>query len=92
MSNYQALHDLTNQVPDTHTTQVAVTRTRAILLNIKKLTDTMRKELLAQGHSMKKPTTRKETEPLVVVPEEPTDSQKTPTPSPIKRKLKPAKV
>jgi hypothetical protein len=90
MSNYQALHDLTNQVPDTHTTQVAVTRTRAILLNIKKLTDTMRKELLAQGHSMKKPTTRKETEPLVVVPEE--SLPETPTPSPIKRKLKPAKV
>ena len=37
----------------THSTQVGLTRTRAVLLTVKKLSDTIRKELLLQGKQMK---------------------------------------
>jgi hypothetical protein len=49
------LSEQISQLDLTCKSQVACRRQRAVLLNIKKLTDTIRKELLQQSAEMKKP-------------------------------------
>jgi hypothetical protein len=77
MSNYQTLVDTVATVESNNTTAVGITRTRATLLTIKKLTDIMRKELLAEGKQMKKPAPP--------TPPTPPVSPSPPTPPPPKR-------
>jgi hypothetical protein len=59
------LHKMFSELDLTCKSQVACRRQRAVLLNIKKLTDTIRKELLQQSTAMKKPKVI--VEPVAVV-------------------------
>lgn len=76
-SNHQTLVSMVNSMTENHTTQVGVTRTRAQLLSVKKLTDVIRKELLTHGKSLKqsrkpKPPTSEDESASLVQPVETT--------------------
>jgi hypothetical protein len=52
-TSLQKLKAHVESLEHTHSTQVGVTRARAVLLSCKKLTDTIRKELLLDGKKLK---------------------------------------
>jgi hypothetical protein len=72
MTSLMKLKAHVESLEHTHSTQVGLTRTRAALLTVKKLSDTIRKELLLQGKQMKE--NRKDAPTPVLSPVSPDSS------------------